>query len=96
MKVLEPGKTSKKWSLQHRCTGWNSGVEGCGALLELETNDLRYHPGYSDEKSDFSATVSFKCVCCNTVTNLGLNDWPKDYRHLKKWTVDWFLNRTAS
>ena len=96
MKILEPGKTKDKWSIQHRCTGWGAENEGCEALLEIEWDDLRHRPGHYDEKCDCSPVVCFKCPCCNEVTYLGINHWPKDYRKLKQWTVDWQYNQDAA
>jgi len=93
MKVLEPGKVKQKWSLRHRCTGWGNGNDGCEALLELEVEDLRYRPGCYDEKCESDPFVSFKCICCGEITNLGMNDWPKDYRKLQKWNVEWYYNK---
>ena len=89
MKIIEPGKTKEKWSIQHRCTGWGNGSDGCDALLEIETEDLKYRPG----KCETPAAVCFKCPCCGEVTDLGLNDWPKNYRKLSNWTVEWHYNK---
>lgn len=89
MKIIEPGKPKEKWILQHRCTGWGDTNEGCNALLELEESDLRYKKGYADEKCDLPDNVMFKCPCCRVITFLGINDWPKNYRSLTKYTVDW-------
>lgn len=89
MKVLEPGKAKEKWTIQHRCTGWGSHYEGCGALLEVEWGDLRYRAGCYDEKCDSNPSVCFKCPCCNKITYLGLNDWPTGYHELKKWSTEW-------
>jgi hypothetical protein len=94
MKILELGKTKEQWTIQHRCTGWGGDDEGCEALLEIDWNDLRYRPGYFDEKCDCSPTVCFKCPCCDQVTYLGMNDWPKDHRKLKQWTYEWHFNKT--
>jgi hypothetical protein len=93
MKVLEPGKVKEKWSIQHRCTGWGRKEEGCEALLEIEFDDLRYQPGCYDEKCESDPVVSFRCPCCAEVTNLGLNDWPKNYRKLKQWNYEWHFNK---
>lgn len=96
MKVLEPGKVKEKWTLQHRCTGWGNDNEGCEALLELEFEDLKFRPGYFDEKCDSPSVVCFKCPCCGEVTDLGLNDWPKNHRKLPKWTSEWHHNKSQA
>jgi hypothetical protein len=92
MKILEPGKNGKTtWSVQHRCTGWGNGGNGCEALLELEYNDLRYFPSTGGEVTwgHREHAVCFKCPCCGRLTDLGLNDWPTGYRQLTRWTKDW-------
>lgn len=99
MKVLEPGKTKEKWTLQHRCTGWGRTEQGCEALLELEAEDLRYQPGllsYHDEKFQSEPHVSFRCPCCGEVTDLGMNDWPKQYDKLTRWAHEWHFGKEAA
>lgn len=89
MKILEPGKVKEeKWSIQHRCTGWGNGENGCEALLELECEDLRYYEGREFPWRSSEPAVSFKCPCCGNLTDLGLNDWPRGYRNLKRWTSE--------
>lgn len=85
MKVLEPGtKTLLHWTIQHRCTGWGNSGNGCDALLEIEKTDLRYFKGNdSPTWGGRDPAVTFKCPCCSTLTDIGVNDWPKDYRSLK-------------
>ena len=83
MKILEPGKNKDNWSIQHRCTGWGNVGVGCDALLELEFDDLRYFPGVpGDSRGSRDPAVTFKCPCCSMLTDIGINDWPKDYRNL--------------
>lgn len=87
MKVLEPGKFGENWTIQHRCTGWGNGGGGCEALLEIEKSDLRYFRGVpGDSWGSRDPAVTFKCPCCSTLTDLGLNDWPKDYKNLQVYT----------
>jgi len=87
MKILEAGKVGENWVIQHRCTGWGNGGDGCDALLEIEFDDLRYFPGTGGEVTwgYRDPAVTFKCPCCSTLTDLGLNDWPKNYRHLTQY-----------
>lgn len=88
MKVLEPGKTKEKWSIQHRCTSWGHSGDGCNALLELEFEDLQYFSGSSHNGHFWGCrepSVSFRCPCCGEMTDLGLNDWPTNYKQLKPW-----------
>lgn len=90
MKILEPGRVGKTWSIQHRCTGWGNYGDGCEALLELELDDLRYFPSVpGDSWGSREAAVSFKCLCCGQLTDLGLNDWPTGHQTLKPWSKAW-------
>lgn len=89
MKIIKPGNTNKAWTLQHKCTGWGHDTDGCGAILELERDDLRFHRGsgsYLDDWDYKEPTVAFKCPCCGCVTDLGRNDWPPNYNGLKPYT----------
>lgn len=89
MKILEAGK-STKWSIQHRCTGWGNGGNGCEALLEIEYDDLRYFQGNNSPTwGGRDPAVSFKCPCCGKLTDIGLNDWPVGYHELQSWTKEW-------
>lgn len=84
MKVLETGTKGLNWTMKHRCTGWGNGGGGCEALLEVEKSDLRYFKGVpGDSWGSRDPAVTFKCPCCSTLTDLGMNDWPKDYRLLE-------------
>jgi hypothetical protein len=99
MKILEAGKNGKNtWSLQHRCTGWGNGENGCEALLELEFDDLRYYQGTGEGWGIFTKepAVSFKCPCCGKLTDIGLNDWPVGYRELPRWTKEWQESRPTA
>jgi hypothetical protein len=88
MKIIEPGKFGEEnhWNMQHRCTGWGNGGKGCDALLEVDFEDLRYFAGVpGDTWGSRDPAVTFKCPCCSTLTDLGLNDWPKNYRTLPQY-----------
>lgn len=85
MKVIKPGNQGKGWTLNHYCTGWGHGDNGCNALLELERDDLRFAVGYGSFVGDMDykePTVAFKCVCCGCITDLGRNEWPPNYNTL--------------
>jgi hypothetical protein len=83
MKILEPGRVGETWTMQHRCTGWGNGGNGCNALLEVEKSDLRFFRGVpGDSWGSRDPAVTFKCPCCSTLTDLGSNDWPRDYKTL--------------
>ena len=91
MKVLKPGKKGTDWTIQHACTGWGNGGKGCDALLEVEKKDLRYFKGVSNPGSwgDSDPAVCFKCPVCGVITDLGLNDAPRDKHKLTTWTSAW-------
>lgn len=85
MKVLRPGKD---YLLEHECTGFgNAPYKGCGALLGINREDLRYFKGggYMER----NPAVTFKCPCCGQTTDLGLNDWPRNYTNLTPWSSEW-------
>lgn len=84
MKVLRPGKD---YLLEHECTGYGNGGKGCGALLGISREDLRYYSGGGYFERD--PAVVFKCPCCGQTTDLGLNDWPHGASSLKRWTEAW-------
>lgn len=90
MKVLKQGKVGNQWSLEHECTGWGNGGNGCNALLLVEYSDLRYFPANdSPSWGSNDAAVCFKCPCCGKITDLGLNDWPSGAKTLPLFTSAW-------
>jgi len=90
MKVLKPGRLGTTWTLEHTCTGWGNGGKGCQALLEITLDDLRYFKG-ADTGSwgDSDPAVCFKCPVCGCITDLGINDTPRDKHKLTAWTSAW-------
>ena len=91
MKVIRPGRD---YQLEHECTGWGNGGHGCGALLGISRDDLRYYAGGGYLERD--PAVCFKCPCCGTVTDLGLNDWPGSPTTLAPWTSAWAKSKSDS
>lgn len=79
MKVLNEGK---KWSIKHYCLGIGINGGGCGAVLEVEAEDIYAIPILKDEetpdfmysKQDFCYT--FKCPCCNIETDINASKLP--------------------
>lgn len=98
MKILRTGKDKSIWTLKHFCTGWGNGNDGCDAFLELVTSDLMYYKGFVSENyiPGRDPKVSFQCPCCLTITDLGRNDWPKDYHNLSSWPKDWIRKDEAA
>ena len=87
MKILRPGKD---YLLEHECTGFgNAPYKGCGALLGINREDLRFYEGQEFPWRTSEPAVCFKCPCCGQVTDLGLNDWPRNYTNLIPWSSEW-------
>jgi hypothetical protein len=87
MKVIESGNKPR-----HRCTGYGNGNSGCGALLEVERSDLRYH--VADDMGGVSTEyVLFKCCECGSLTDLPAGKWPQNYNHLRKYSTAWKWGR---
>jgi hypothetical protein len=92
MKVIELGEQgSSPWKKQLRCTGkGNHEHTACGALLEVEYEDLRYWKG-SDTTTwgGSDPAVGFKCPICFAVTDIEYNQWPISYNKLPVFTIEW-------
>lgn len=79
MKILEEGK---KWSINCRCRGFGIIGGGCGALLEIEANDIyAIIKKVEDETSELmylrdEYCYTFKCPCCNIETEIDGKDLP--------------------
>lgn len=73
MKILEKGK---KWSIECRCKGIGLPYSGCGALLEIEADDIYViTKKVEDETDEFMYTrdeycYTFRCPCCNIETSI--------------------------
>lgn len=81
MKVLRPAPTQENWSIKQYCTGWRNGGEGCGARLKVYREDLTYQP---PDKDSWDGSVTFKCICCGKLTDIGLEYYPENYKNLKR------------
>lgn len=86
MKVLRYPPSCETWSLKTYCNGWGHGNKGCGARLKVFREDLRYKP--SDDGD--IGQVTFKCVCCGTLTDIGMNDWPSKHKALSPYEPEWY------
>lgn len=90
MKILKPGKYTENWAIEHLCTGYGNGGNGCGALLEIERNDLRHYPPINRGTwGDRDEAVLFKCPICEKLTDLAFQDWPTTHQTLKKFSTSW-------
>lgn len=85
MKVLEPGRDQRGWSIEAKCTGGGNGGGGCGAKLLVEESDLYLtHSHYRDGSTSY---VTFCCVACDVETDLGDGRVPDAVRRrlIPKW-----------
>ena len=95
MKVIKEGNNKPKWSRQVECTGdGNPCTDGCGAVLEVTREDLRYFPG-TDSIVIRPNAVIMKCPCCNGITDLDRDDWPQNFTNLTKFTTAWRDDRVS-
>lgn len=80
MRVIREGKG---WFIEEKCTGKGNGGGGCGALLEVEKNDiyLTYSYDYLGDKSTF---YTFKCPCCGTENDIDAEYIPSGIKKLIK------------
>lgn len=68
MKVIEPGRPQKGWSIEHRCTGKGNGDRGCDALLLVEEDDLFMTT--SSVRVEITYYKTFRCPECGVMTDL--------------------------
>jgi hypothetical protein len=98
MKVLE----QKVWSVQVTCTGHGNNTSGCGSLLEVEKEDIRYYPGKSgDPATDgtfFYAPEAavIRCPSCSALTDLSKEQRPADWKKCKEFSTAWRINGPSS
>jgi hypothetical protein len=68
MKVIKSGNR-KTWSAKLECTGIGFGDSGCGAVLELEKDDIiKYYPGPGQ-----AVRYGFVCPECSVRTQIALD-----------------------
>ena len=86
MKVITPGPN---WKIQKACTGAGNGDKGCGAVLEIEREDLRFFSSREGYMRDYPAAVVFKCPCCGLTTDIPQPEWPINPEQLEPWMSAW-------
>lgn len=92
MKVLQHPPTPENWSVKAYCSGWGHTDDGCGAKLKVFREDLRYAPPTEDKEV---GAVTFKCICCGKLTDLGMGHWPERYKTLKPYKRKWLTVETS-
>lgn len=85
MKVLQHPPTEENWSVKVYCTGWGHNDNGCGARLKVYREDLRYKPFTEDAEQ----AVTFKCLCCGKLTDIGWENFPPHHKDLKPYKKSW-------
>lgn len=74
MKILEPGREQKGWSIETRCTGHGNGGGGCNAKLLVEQPDLFLT--YTHARDETDTLVTFRCEACGVLTDLTTKQEP--------------------
>jgi len=69
VKVIKSGDGRKGWAREETCTGQGNGIDGCGAELLLEENDL-YHTRNTDYGGDSYTFTTFRCCECGNETDI--------------------------
>lgn len=78
------------WVKEMTCTGHGNGNKGCGSVLEVNRDDLRFFKGVSgDSWGSSDPAVMFKCMVCGDVTDVKSSDWPRAHQKLTPWSKDW-------
>lgn len=86
MKVLQHPPSEENWSVKVRCSGWGHQSNGCGAKLKVFREDLRFAPATPEKEL---GSVTFKCICCGQLTDLGMEQWPVHHKDLKPYKRKW-------
>lgn len=68
MKILEPGRPQKGWSITETCSGHGNGGGGCGAKLLVEAADLYVTQSHCLHETE--SFVTFRCAACGVLTDL--------------------------
>lgn len=88
MKILEPGRQQRGYSVEETCTGKGNSGGGCGARLLVEEPDMRYYQG-TDYPIQRSAAVTFRCAACGVLTDLPHAKWPPRHSELPRYSTAW-------
>lgn len=94
MKVLE----KSVWKCEVVCTGKGNNSSGCGSLLEVTKDDIRYYAGKSGDPS-IDGTFFYapeaaviRCPVCSCLTDLDKEQRPVDFRECAEFTTHWRVN----
>ena len=56
-------------AIKQKCTGFGNGGGGCGALLEVEREDI-YLTSHTDITGETDYFYTFRCPCCSNETDI--------------------------
>lgn len=90
MKVLRPPPTEENWFIKIYCTGWGHTDKGCGARLKVYRDDLRYKPTSETNEQ----AVTFKCMCCGALNDIGWSLYPPRHKELRPYKKSWMNSAT--
>lgn len=83
VEIIKPGRG---FIAEVTCNGAGNSSTGCGALLGVNREDLRYYAGGGIMDRDPAVTV--RCPACGTMTDLPRKAWPDNARDLKAFTAN--------
>jgi len=89
MKILRHPPALENWYVKLYCTNNGHGAKGCGAKLKIYRNDLRFSPPLGTGDVDDVGAVTFKCICCGVLTDIGMQDYPENHKKLKPYKSNW-------
>jgi len=79
MKVIKKGKTPEEraWKREFDCTGYGNGNRGCGAVLEVQEDDIftTYRSSMGRWECNF---LTFRCPECGANTDIDNDDGAKE------------------
>ncbi len=76
MKVLKKGRPQKGWTKEYKCTGKGNKGGGCGALLQVEEDDLFLTQSHA--RDEITEYISFRCCECGVITDIWNADSTED------------------
>lgn len=87
MRILQHGKPKEEWIHITHCTGEGNPKEGCGALVELHTDDL-FYTAKSYMGKEETRYLTFQCAECDALTDIYSTDDPGYNAHLRHFVYE--------
>lgn len=90
MRVLKSGREQAPFEVTAKCSGIGNNFDGCGALLQMGFDDLRFYAGGEGRSSTrIPPAVCFRCPECEVITDLPASEWPPNYGRLREYSSQW-------